>query len=330
MQQRELFRSEAVSHQATKIYGTVFINVPLQYSIVSCGLGLLLIGFIIFTLVTDYADHYMVRGYLNTKSGVVHVHPLRPGVIRKQLITVGQQVQKGDILYVVDNSYEQFSHYPSIEYRELQAKLAAIKQDLIDKAQQIHNIEPLLKKHYISLSAYHILRNELKELESRRHDLLISLIRYEQSRTYTIRAPIDGEISSIEYELGQVINPMKPLLTIVPSSKELIAQLYIPVSKSGFINQGESVALRYDAYPYQHFGVATGHIVSITHTILMDRNEDKPLTVGEPYYKATVALDKQTINLYGHQHLLQQGMTCTVMISGIRKKIWQWIIEPLT
>ena len=69
--------------------------------------------------------------------------------------------------------------------------------------------------------------------------------------------------------------------------------------------------------------------MSVTHSILSDQDEDKPLTIGEPYYRAIAQLDQQNVSLNGRSHRLQQGMTFTAVLSGASKTIWHWIFDPI-
>lgn len=328
MKRRALFRSESMAHHTTKLYGSVCINLPVHYSIVTGGFVLLLVGFIIFGFVTDYTAQYEVKGYLNFKSGIAQVYPMRVGIIRKCFVVEGQFVKAGDALWSIETSSESRSPHDSGEYLQLRARKSEVEHQLVEKQKHLAALKPLLSKRYISYSDYQALRDDIGLLEASKHELRLALIHYTHSRVYEVVAPIAGRVSSIAYEKGQMVSLSKPLLTIVPEHAELIAKLYIPVSKSGFVSRNARVALRYDAYPYQHFGVATGHIISMAHSIMLDREEDKPFDIGEPYYKAVAALDKQTIHLDRNLYRLQQGMTCSVLISGVRKKVWQWVLAP--
>lgn len=83
-----------------------------------------------------------------------------------------------------------------------------------------------------------------------------------------IRAGRSGYIAIPNVEVGQQVDPSKLLLSIVPERTELYAHLYIPSSAAGFIKPKDKVVLRYQAYPYQKFGLASGSVVSVAK----DRN----------------------------------------------------------
>ncbi len=310
-----------------RLYGAVSINIPVPYSMMITVISVLFGLFVTYSMVTDFTQLYVVKGYLNAKSGIVSVYPLHLGVIKQCLVKEGQHVKKEQALYIVDTAQNDHASYQTT-YRLLQKRVQHIEQQIKVKRLYLQTLDALLKKHYVSLITYQSLQDQISTLEASRHAVRMTLLRHQQSRTYVVRAPIMGVISSLQFGEGQHIDRSKALLTIIPFPAELVAQLYIPVSKSGFLKTTEPIALRYDAYPYQHFGVAKAQIVSMTRSVLSDREEEKPIQIGEPYYKVIARLDKQSIRLEGRSQRLQQGMTCSALISGAHKKLWRWMFDP--
>jgi len=312
-----------------KIYGAVSINVPAPYTMLIIGLGILFGLLLIYSFVVEFTEHYLVQGYLNVKSGMTKVYPLHPGIISHCFVKEGQTVIKNDALYRISTIQDQHIVHHTPEYRLLQNQLTLIDHTLKRKTQYLHTLRPLLKQHYLSQASYQETRDQLSTLKNKQHELKMKIMQYQDSRTYVIRAPMTGIISTLNFDVGQTVQSDQPLLTIIPQNAELVAQLYIPVSKSGFITPQAPIVLRYDAYPYRYFGVATAQIISMTQSILRDRDEDKPIDIGEPYYKVIARLDKQSMMLYGRSHRLYQGMTCSALIAGVHKKIWRWIFDPM-
>ena len=157
----------------------------------------------------------------------------------------------------------------------------------------------------------------------------MDIINYKHDKSYVIRAPIDGIISSVSFHEGQYTNLTKPLMKILPSHADLMAELFIPVKQSGFLHRRNQVIIRYDAYPYARFGASKAHIIDISRSILTDEEEDKPIRIGQPYYKVTALLDKQFVTVYGKDKKIQHGMTISAVIVGSKRKMWQWILDPL-
>ena len=95
-----------------------------------------------------------------------------------------------------------------------------------------------------------------------------------------VTAPFDGTVTALNLKLGQSVQTGQTLATLVPVTSgvagpgllhlplpaTLQAQLFAPSRTAGFVRPGQTVYLRYDAYPYQKFGLHTGHITSVSAT----------------------------------------------------------------
>lgn len=323
-----LFRKEAFQHSRNT--GSVCINTPFPFLRVTIACILLTFTFIAFTFFYEYSEQYTVRGYLNSNKGITNVYPLQAGIITKCEASQGKLVKQGDVLFVIKTRYDALTHaHKQQEFIRLKHRKLSVTQQIKRKKIYLNTLKPLLDKKYIAASVYHAVDNEISALEQNLDQIIIQLIKYKQSQSYTIRAPIDGFITDVANQVGQYVQQSHSLLSILPSNAHLIAQLYIPTSKSGYITQQDKVTLHYDAYPYQHAGITTGTIQTISQTILLANEETKPIRITEPYYKAIATLDQQTMMLYGKRHPLQLGMTCSAVIKGARKKIWQWVFDPL-
>ena len=314
-------------HSGKKIYGAVSINMPAPYPFIITAFCMILLMLLLYGVSLDFTTTYVVKGYLNPKLGIAPVYASRPGIISRSFVVAGQTVAKGDDLFLVDTLADKGA--VAAEQLLLDKRLLRLEHHLHAKTQYLHALKPLVAKHFVSVTTYQSLRDQLIALEANRYELKLASIHQRQSVSYRVKAPIQGVVSSVEAQVGQTVTLTQSLLTLVPQHAELVAQLYVPVAKSGFLHPGASIALRYDAYPYQQFGVATAHIQTIAQSISSDREDNKPLKIGEPYYKVMALLDRQFIHLSDKKLLLQQGMTCTAVLSGAHKKLWRWILDPL-
>jgi membrane fusion protein len=95
--------------------------------------------------------------------------------------------------------------------------------------------------------------------------------------------------------------------------------------------------MRYAAYPYQKFGLQTGHITAISTTPFaaseLPPNISQQLMAqagsNEALYRINVQLDQQTIASYGEPLQLKAGLTLEADVLQERRKIWEWVLEPL-
>jgi membrane fusion protein len=166
------------------------------------------------------------------------------------------------------------------------------------------------------------LRNEIAAAEQRVAEVNGRL-------AYVIRAPIAGRISSLQASVGQLANPQRLQLQIVPENSPLQAELFVPTRAIGSVEVGQDVRILYDAFPYQHFGTYRGRIIKVSKTVLTSSDVATPITLKEPAYKATVALDQPYINAYSKRIPLQPDMLLRADIILERRTLVDWILDPL-
>ena len=83
-----------------------------------------------------------------------------------------------------------------------------------------------------------------------------------------VTAPAAGVIAAQLVRQGQAVQAGQPLLSLLPGQGTLQAHLLAPSRAVGFIEPGDKVMLRYQAYPYQKFGHHTGRVASISRSAL--------------------------------------------------------------
>lgn len=158
----------------------------------------------------------------------------------------------------------------------------------------------------------------------------------EGNRGVEIIAPEDGIATAVTGTIGQIADASRPLVSIVPKDATLYAQLYAPSRAVGFIEPGDQVMLRFQAYPYQKFGHQAGRVVAVSKTALpaseianFAGNQAPGGQQSEPLYRITVTLSKQTVTAYGKKLDLQAGMLLEADVLQDRRRLYEWVLEPL-
>jgi len=149
------------------------------------------------------------------------------------------------------------------------------------------------------------------------------------NQSYSILAPASGRVTSLIFKEGDTIKPEFPLLTILPKDVALKADLYVPTRAAGFLHEGQEVKIRFDAFPYQKFGLHGGVVEQISGNIMIPGEVVLPVDVKEPVYKVSVKLNKQTVTAFGREHYLQPGMSLQGDIIRDRSRIIDWVLAPL-
>jgi membrane fusion protein len=155
------------------------------------------------------------------------------------------------------------------------------------------------------------------------------LTEYESRRTLVITAPSTGVVTAILAERGQNATPASPLLSILPTGARLEAQLLVPSRAIGFVAPGQTVAVRYQAFPYQRFGSYRGEVKEISRTLIEAQEAGAPISLQESVYRVTVGLKAQTVKAYGEAVALQSGMLLEADIWLDHRRLIEWIFDPL-
>jgi len=148
-------------------------------------------------------------------------------------------------------------------------------------------------------------------------------------RSYTLRAPSAGRVTALQVTAGQRVREERPLLTILPDDTRFRADLFVPTRAIGFIESGQSVLLRYGAFPYQQFGLYEGTVDKVAETVLLPAELDVPVPVDEPVYRVSVRLDRQTVSAYGREFDLRAGMLLEASILLEGRSLGEWLLAPI-
>ena len=202
--------------------------------------------------------------------------------------------------------------------------LAALNQQLAARRNQLSDTRFSLEQlPTVMAQKVQALRNELAATEQR-------ITEINGRRAYVLRAPNAGRVSTLQATIGQSVDPQRLQLEIIPGDAILQAQLFVPARAIGFVEPGQSVRILYEAFPYQHFGTYSGHVVRISQTILTSTDAAGPIPLKEPAYRVTAALERADVDAYGKKLSLQPDMLLKADIILERRSLLSWLISPLT
>ncbi len=167
----------------------------------------------------------------------------------------------------------------------------------------------------------------LLSLEDTISQIKQGLAETQSAQSHVIRAPISGQVSTIIAKPGQTVANNGTLLTILPNDYVLHAELYLPSKSMGFVGEGNQVLLRYDAFPYQRYGLYEGEVFEVAATTT--KSNHIPLNNNEPVYQVKVKLANQQVNAFGQDITLQPGMLVSASIIVEHRSMVEWLLEPI-
>lgn len=295
-----------------------------------------------------------VSGRLQSKLGSRPVQSPVGGKVFELKVSEGQQVKKDQILLVFDtrealNKQQLLEKTLDIELNELESKTnilngrqKVIKKKILTQQKLLAESEELLK-----LGAYQRIRyleqedrlfqleNDLSEvkLELERNILSsgksINQIKSEllstnlQLQYQTIKAPVDGIVFQVNALKDGVIRASDTILTLIPQ-KGLNAKVFVANKDIGFVERGQNVKIRVDAFPYTTYGELEGKITNVGADVLPPDNK-------ESFYRfpVTITLSKQTLSRNDNLIPLQAGMSVTGNIKLREKRVISLISDLL-
>ena len=119
------------------------------------------------------------------------------------------------------------------------------------------------------------------------------------------------------------------VLAILPENSVYEAVLFVPTHSIGFVESGQQVKIRYNAFPYQRFGLYLGTVADVSDVILAPDDINSPVTLIEPVYRISVTLKEQSVSAYGKELDLHSGMILEADILLERLSIIDWLLEPI-
>lgn len=167
------------------------------------------------------------------------------------------------------------------------------------------------------------------EIESRLASLRQRRAQAEAEKGYEVRASIAGRVTAVQATEGLSADPQRPLMTITPADRRLVAELYVPSRAIGFMKRGQQVRLLYDAFPYQRFGVGTGEIEAVSATVLAPAEVTAALKIEEPVYRVLAGLKRESVTAFGSEAPLQFGMALTADIVLEQRTFLEWLLDPV-
>ncbi|AIY63947.1 HlyD family efflux transporter periplasmic adaptor subunit [Pseudoalteromonas piratica] len=162
----------------------------------------------------------------------------------------------------------------------------------------------------------------ISELTLRKEDI-------SEKTSLDVLSPSAGKVTSIQVSSGEMVFSHIPSLSLIPKDSHLEAELLIPTRSYGFINKNQITRIRYEAFPYQRFGVAKGIISEVSKSVILPGELLVPIEIKEPVYKVKVKLEDQAVSLYGRKSELQAGMLLEADIILERRTLLEWLLEPI-
>jgi hemolysin D len=138
-----------------------------------------------------------------------------------------------------------------------------------------------------------------------------------------IVAPVDGVITDVtSTQPGDKIQANAPLGGIAPKNAKPILKLEIAEHDRAFLREGLAVQLKFNAFPYQRYGLIRGTLQFISPAT-------KPsAATRQPVYEGRVTLEQEGYKVGETSYPLRYGMTATAEIVVRERRIIDLALDP--
>ncbi len=214
------------------------------------------------------------------------------------------------------------------ELRSVQQQIASLESSLATHDQQIAQAQTGVNEASERLSAYNAENtataySDIVDGEKHITELENALAKAKQTvEQLSIKAPVDCTILSLATKtVGGVVNAAQPVVELVPEGTKLVVDATVQNKDIGFIQVGQPVVIKVDAYSFQRYGYLKGTVKSISPDAI---NDEKQGLV----YKMKVEIESgetsknNTINV-------EPGMSVTAEITTGKRRIIEFFLDPL-
>lgn len=190
------------------------------------------------------------------------------------------------------------------------------------------------------------LLDELAKAQQKASGLVQEIIKAEQRTSLQkLTAPVDGVVQQLAVNtVGGVVTPAQALMVIVPADSQLEIEAMISNRDIGFVEPGQEVAIKVDAFNFTRYGLLAGKVLSVSHDAITrerpqdrqgaDKQQGADAASSEPkgqelVYAVRVSLDRSRIQVEDKMVNLSPGMAVTVEIKTGSRSIISYLLSPL-
>jgi HlyD family secretion protein len=153
-----------------------------------------------------------------------------------------------------------------------------------------------------------------------------------------ITAPTDSVVLEVApLSVGSVVRQAETLVTLLPKSAGLMADVALSSSDVGYTTIGMPVVVKVDAFPYQRHGALNGRLRSVSEESFAPGSPPRsdgaaapPAPAGGAYHRGQVALPDTTLKHLPAGARVIPGMTVTAEIKVGEHSLLSYFLFPLT
>jgi HlyD family secretion protein len=199
-----------------------------------------------------------------------------------------------------------------VELRHAIEKAQAERQAFIEEFRRT-SIEQLVETRNLHTAA----AEELKKASLRQSMVVLT-------------APADAVVlDAAQRSIGSVVREAEPLFTLVPLDVPIEAEVNIEARDIGLVSIGQPVRVKFDAFPYQEFGTASGKLRTISSDAFSpELSADRKDPSASLFFRARVELTDVKLRNVPDVRLIP-GMSVAAEIKSGDRSVISYFLYPL-
>jgi HlyD family secretion protein len=151
-----------------------------------------------------------------------------------------------------------------------------------------------------------------------------------RQRMVVLTAPMDAVVLDIaQRSIGSVVREAEPMFTLVPADVPIEAEVSVDAKDIGLVAVGQIVRVKFDAFPFQIHGTATGVVRTISQDAFANDPRSDPQLRSPLYYRARIELIDTNLRGVPKSFRLMSGMAVTAEIKVGHRTVISYFIDPL-
>ena len=222
------------------------------------------------------------------------------------------------------------------EYREsINQALAEIASARSALKEQKQGLQSLIQSHNLAIlnsqEEYEATERQITAVKAElaQTQSLIGGLEY-QMQQRTIYAPIAGTVFQLPIKQpGAVVRVGQMVSQIAPKGSPLIMRGTMSSAESGFLKVGLPVKVKFDAYPFQEYGIVPGRLTWISpNSRAAAENAAPSPEVAAEFYDVEIELERNYVENHEKTVTLTPGQTATAEIVIRQRRVVDIFLTP--
>lgn len=136
-------------------------------------------------------------------------------------------------------------------------------------------------------------------------------------------ASVSGTVEKLQvHPVGGTVEAAKPIMAIVPQDNETVVEVDLLHRDPGFVQAGQSVSLKLEAFPFTRYGTNRRHAEQVS----TDTTADERLG---PIYPARIRRERNRLHVDGRRAVVSPGMQATADIRIGDLRLTEYLISSI-